>query len=76
LLNQVADRFVELRVVNREDGPSTELSDEAADPRRDERERYDRIEPAHRDPLFVEMRRDQPEEIDEPNDQHAYCDLD
>ncbi len=66
LLDDRAQRLVELRIVQRQQRAAAELPDEAAEPDAAERQRQEHVEPADREPVAVELRRDQPEQVDQP----------
>ena len=65
-LDDPSERFVELRIVDRQNRAAAQLPDEAAEPDRAERQRQHDVEPADDDAVLVELRRDQPEQIDQP----------
>ena len=71
-LNDRTHRFLELRIEDREDGAAAQLPDEAAEPERRQRKRQEDVEPADRQAVRVEFRRDQPEQIDQADDEDAH----
>ena len=74
-LDHRAERFGELWIVERQDRAPAQLPQEAAEPDRRKRQRQHDVHPADRQLLLVELRRDEPEQIDKPNDHDADRDL-
>src|SRR2546421_4380113 len=68
--DQRAERLVEFGVVHRKNRATAELPDEAAKPDRAERQRKQHVEPADRDAVAMEFRRNEPEQIDYTSQQH------
>ena len=75
-LEDPAERFVELRIVHRQNGPAAELPHKAAEPNPAQPDRQGEVEPAQGDAVAMKFRRDQPEEIDEAGDEDPSGDHD
>src|SRR5205823_7446218 len=73
--NDLPERVVELRIVDRQNRAAAELPDETRQPDRSHRQRQPDIKPAQADALAMKVRRDQPPEIHETHHQDDDGDL-
>src|SRR5712664_1606233 len=74
-VDDVPERLVELRIVNRQNGAAPELPDETGQPDRTHRQRQQHIQPAQGDAVAMKVWRDQPPQIHEPDEQDHDGDL-